>query len=226
VKTVEGDSMNLTEIRNKLNEHRMNGENAYKYYSVLIPLVKVDGQTHLLYEVRSENLRSQPGEVCFPGGRMETDENPEFTAIRETCEELGVTPDQIEVYDEIESIITPFNVVIYLFVGELKVDSVRALKFNEDEVQRIFTVPPKHFLENDPGAYYVTSEFNFPEDFPFHKIPRGRSYNWRNGKYPILFFNYKKEVIWGMTARMTRNLVDTLKKMDALDREDMKESTS
>lgn len=211
MKTVEGDSMNMTDIQSKLNEHRVNGETSYKYYSVFIPLVKIDGKTHLLYEVRSENLRSQPGEVCFPGGRMETDENPEYTAIRETCEELGVSPDQIEVYSEIESIITPFNVVIYLFVGALNVDSVDALKFNKDEVQRVFTVPLEHVLENDPQAYYVTSEFNFPEDFPFHKIPKGRSYNWRNGNYPILFFDYMQEVIWGMTARMTKNLVDILR---------------
>ena len=203
--------MKLSDIQYKLNEHRVNGETSYKYYSVFIPLVKTDGETHLLYEVRSENLRSQPGEVCFPGGRMETDENPRFTAIRETCEELGVTPDQIEIYSEIESIITPFNVVIYLFVGELKIDSVKDLNFNEDEVQRIFTVPLNYVIKNDPEAYYVTSEFKFPEDFPFHKIPRGKSYNWRNGNYPILFFDYNQEVIWGMTARMTKNLVDILR---------------
>lgn len=204
--------MNLTQIKSKLNEHRLNGEASYKYYSVLIPFVNVDGEPHLLYEVRSENLRSQPGEVCFPGGRIETDENPEATAIRETCEELGISPDQIEVYDEIESIITPFNVVIYLFVGELKIDSIDTLNFNKDEVQRVFTVPLSHFLSNDPDAYYVKSEFSFPEDFPFHKIPRGRSYNWRNGNYPIFFYDFSDEVIWGMTARMTRNLVETLNK--------------
>lgn len=212
MKTVEGDSMNLTQIKSKLNEHRLNGEASYKYYSVLLPVLNVNGQTHMLYEVRSENLRSQPGEVCFPGGRIETDENPEATAIRETCEELGVTPDQIEIYDEIESIITPFNVVIYLFVGELKIDSIDQLNFNKDEVQRVFTVPIAHFLETAPDAYYVTSEFSFPEDFPFHKIPNGRSYNWRNGNYPILFYDYMDEVIWGMTARMTRNLVERLTK--------------
>ncbi len=212
--------MNLTDIKTKLNEHRLNGEASYKYYSVLIPFVTIDEEPHLLYEVRSENLRSQPGEVCFPGGRIETDENPKSTAIRETCEELGIRPDQIEVYDEIESIITPFNVVIYLFVGEVKfdahIDSVDKLNFNLDEVQRIFTVPLSHFLDKDPDAYFVESEFNFPEDFPFHKIPRGRSYNWRNGSYPIYFYDYKDEVIWGMTARMTKNLVDTILKDDSL----------
>ncbi len=204
--------MKLTHIKSKLDEHRLNGEASYKYYSVFIPVTKIGDETHLLYEVRSENLRTQPGEVCFPGGRIETDENPEATAIRETCEELGVTPDQIEIYSEIESIITPFNVVIYLFVGELKIDSIDTLNYSTDEVQRVFTVPLDYLVQNDPDTYYVESEFNFPEDFPFHKIPKGRSYNWRNGSYPIFFYDYIDEVIWGMTARMTKNLIETLTK--------------
>lgn len=206
--------MKLAQIKSKLTQYHLGDTSAYRYYSVLIPVIKKDEEVHLLYEVRSENLRSQPGEVCFPGGRIEAEENPEATAIRETCEELGVTPDQIEIYGEIESLITPFNVVIYLFVGELKVDNINTLNFNEDEVQRVFTVPIKHFLEHDPDAYCVESQFTFPEDFPFHKVPRGRSYNWRNGYYPILFYDYAEEVIWGMTARMTDNFVKTLKNGD------------
>jgi len=226
VKTVEGDSMKLTQIKNKLNEHQLNGESTYRYYSVFIPFVNINDEPHLLYEVRSENLRSQPGEVCFPGGRIETDENPDATAIRETCEELGVDPSQIEIFDEIESIITPFNVVIYLFAGELKIDDIQALNINEDEVQRVFTVPFKFFLENEPDAYYVDSEFKFPEDFPFHKIIKGRSYNWRTGQYPIYFYDYEDEVIWGMTARMTKNIVRTLTKNDAVTKEEQLETSS
>ena len=46
-------------------------------YAVLVPLVERDGALHLLYEVRARMLRRQPGEVCFPGGRMEAGETPE-----------------------------------------------------------------------------------------------------------------------------------------------------
>ncbi len=203
--------MDLRQIKSKLTAHRLDDTSSYRYYSVFIPFIRTEQGIHLLYEVRSESLRSQPGEVCFPGGRIEAGENPQMTAIRETCEELGVQPEQIDVYEEIEPLITPFNVVIYLFVGELKIDSIDSLKFNRDEVQRVFTVPVDFFLENDADAYYVESQFTFPEDFPFHKVPKGRSYNWRNGYYPILFYDYGEEVIWGLTARMTSNLMKTLR---------------
>ncbi len=203
--------MDIDKIRNKLRAHKLNGGGTYHYYAVLIPLVEVEGDQHLLYEVRSENLKSQPGEVCFPGGRMEIDENPMNTAIRETCEELGIQPDQIEIMEEIKPIITPFNVVIYVFVGRLKINSIEDLPFNPDEVKEVFTVPVAYLYDNEPEKYTVESVFNFPEDFPFHKIHNGKSYNWRNGSYDILFYEYDQRTIWGMTAKMTRNLMKILK---------------
>ena len=63
-------------------------------YAVLLPLiydVKTD-KYQILYQVRSEHI-SQPGEVSFPGGRVENGETFQEAAIRETCEELNLFPD-------------------------------------------------------------------------------------------------------------------------------------
>ena len=60
-------------------------------YAVLIPWVKKEDGDALLLEVRSEKVK-QPGEVCFPGGRVEPGETTAEAAVRETCEELGLTP--------------------------------------------------------------------------------------------------------------------------------------
>jgi hypothetical protein len=66
-------------------------------------------------------------------------------------------------------------------------------------------------MKNEPHKYYVTTKLDVPEDFPYHKIQNGRVYNWRTGRYPIIFYEYKKYVIWGMTARIINNFINILK---------------
>ena len=56
-------------------------------YAVLVPLAQGPKGPSLLYEVRAKTLRRQPGEVCFPGGRLEKGERPEQCALRELEEE-------------------------------------------------------------------------------------------------------------------------------------------
>ena len=46
-------------------------------FAVLVPLVREQGGLSLLYEVRSRTMRRQPGEICFPGGKLEGAESPE-----------------------------------------------------------------------------------------------------------------------------------------------------
>ena len=73
-------------------EQRSKGSSA-----VLIPVImKADGY-HILYEVRAAKLRTQPGEICFPGGRIEPGEDPGEAAVREAMEELLIRRDQIEI---------------------------------------------------------------------------------------------------------------------------------
>lgn len=54
--------------------------------------------------MRSEHI-SQPGEISFPGGRVEDDETFQEADIRETCEELNLVPDQIDIWGEIDYLI-------------------------------------------------------------------------------------------------------------------------
>uniref|UniRef100_A0AAY4BGV9 Nudix hydrolase domain-containing protein n=1 Tax=Denticeps clupeoides TaxID=299321 RepID=A0AAY4BGV9_9TELE len=66
--------------------------------SVLIPLFVRGGELHVLLTVRSPQLRSNAGEVCFPGGKYEPEDRDEIeTALREAEEEIGLPPDQVEV---------------------------------------------------------------------------------------------------------------------------------
>lgn len=186
-------------------------EGRYNSYAVLIPLVYVENEIHLLFEIRSERLNTQPGEICFPGGRIEEDESPMESAVRETCEELNIDDLNIEVLGQTDYVVTPFNLILYPFIGVINNVSVESIKFNSDEVDSIFTVPLSFFMNSDPETYYAKNKLDVSSKFPFHKIQNGKVYNFRTGKYPIYFYEYENYVIWGMTARIVNNLVQILR---------------
>ena len=65
-------------------------------FAVLIPLIKKEDGYHVLFEVRARHLNKQPGEVCFPGGKVEPGETTYEAAVRETTEELFIQREHIE----------------------------------------------------------------------------------------------------------------------------------
>jgi len=202
--------MHLENIYNSFKSRLPKPEGIYKSYAVLIPIVSVNDEIHLLFEVRSEELNTQPGEICFPGGGIEENEYPIESAIRETCEELRIDVSNIEIVGEADYIITPFNIILYPFVGILNNINVENIDYNRDEVGSIFTVPLDFFIKNDPETHFVKTKLDVSDKFPFSKIENGKVYNFRTGKYPIHFYEYKQHVIWGMTARIIKNFVHIL----------------
>lgn len=190
------------------------GLSSSKLSAVLLPIVYKEGKPFILFEKRSLGLQHQPGEICFPGGKIEeSDKNPKETAFRETCEEIGVLPKDIDYIGALDVLFSPFDVVIYPYVGVIKKN---IFSIDQDEVQEIFSVPLDFFLENEPEIYYLKTTVIFEnEDFPFHLIPKGRNYPWRFGQHPVLFYRYKDRIIWGMTARILNNFIQIAKnKMD------------
>jgi len=183
--------------------------------SVLIPLIKINDAWHLLYERRSFNLTSQPGEICFPGGVMESIEGSKDTAIRETCEELNLETNAIEIIGQIDSIMTSFDMLIHCYVGIIKV-RFEDIVFSRDEVDLIFTVPLDHFIQNPPTRYQVNSKFDLSDDFPYESIPNGKDYNFKSTSYPIVFYDYGGYTIWGLTARMTEQFIGMIKRHTTL----------
>ncbi|WP_234978078.1 NUDIX hydrolase [Halanaerobium kushneri] len=181
------------------------------YFSVLIPLVEIDGEIHLIYELRSKNLNTQPGEVSFPGGRIERGEEFSQAAVRECSEELLIPETKIELLGETDYLITPFNFIIYAFVGKINVNSIEEIGVNNYEVEEIFTVPLKFFLNHQVEKYAAVLKSEFDQDFPYHLLPQGEKYNPRQGDYQIYFYRYQGRVIWGITAEITKSFIDILK---------------
>lgn len=185
-------------------------QDGYRHFAVIIPIVEIENEPYLIYEVRSENLRAQPGEICFPGGKVELNEHHSETAIRETCEELNLAREDIEIIGQIDDIVTPFNMYIHVYVGVLNVEYDEILA-NENEVKELFAVPLSYLIDYKVQEFRTESLIKLPVDFPYDKISSGREYNWRTGKYPVLFIDYQEKTIWGITARITSSFIKTLK---------------
>ena len=76
-------------------EKRIIGQNRYITSAVLIAIVEIDGKEYIILEKRALHIR-QGGEISFPGGKFDKDDiTTEYTAIRETIEELGVAREKI-----------------------------------------------------------------------------------------------------------------------------------
>ncbi|MDR5658012.1 CoA pyrophosphatase [Serpentinicella sp. ANB-PHB4] len=203
--------MNYQDIIKAFSNNSKNNDRANSY-SVLIPIIEINNDLHLLFEIRSFTLKHQPGEICFPGGKIEPNESPLFSAIRETEEEIGIKQENIEVVGELKPISTLFNTTIYSFCAINKNININKLKLNKDEVDSIFTVPLSHFIQNPPTMQKIDLSLNFSEDFPYHLIQGGRNYDWRTNFYEIYFYQYQNQVIWGLTAKILKNFIDIITK--------------
>lgn len=176
-------------------------------YAVLVPLVERAGELHILYEVRSARLRRQPGEVCFPGGRMEPGERAEDCALRETEEELGIPRERIQLLGPLDFIAHRANFIMYPILARIPEEAVAGMSLNPDEVGAVFLVPVDHLLDHPAQEYDYTLEPKTPEDFPYELIGIPRDYRWQKGGENVPVYPYEGHAIWGLTGRITRHLL-------------------
>lgn len=203
--------MNVHDLMQKLTHRKPGilGSDQFSKYAVLLPLIQKDEEWHVLFEVRSSKLRRQPGEVCFPGGRMDlTDENEQHTAVRETSEELGISGKSIRQITPLDYMISPFGTIIYPFVG--LIESEEEIRPNPSEVDRIFTVPLSFLKGYQPEIFQVEFKVMPEKDFPLNQIPGGENYNWQTRKMDECFYFYEDKVIWGLTARILKHFVELI----------------
>ena len=196
-----------SKLINTLKNYNANTTGVKRESSVLLPLILKDGEWNLMYEVRASTLNSQPGEICFPGGKMECHENAKEAAVRETCEELNIRSEDIEVIGRIDSVMTSFNMLIHCYVGIIH-KNFEDIKYSKDEVDHLFLAPVSYMCKHEPLKYNVKTLMELPEDFPYDNIPEGRNYNFKTSSYPVIFYQYYNKTIWGLTARMTESFIE------------------
>lgn len=176
-----------------------------RHSAVMVPLIQKEGECCILFEVRASGLHRQPGEVCFPGGAIESGETKREAALRETKEELLLGEDQIELLAPLDVLVTPGNMTVWPFLGWLK-DYQGT--FSKAEVERVFTVPLSWFLERTPECYSASVQTVPGNEFPYELIPGGKSYSWKKGCYEVLFYRHEQAVIWGITAKILASFLE------------------
>lgn len=190
--------------------------------AVLMPLVKVGSELHFVFEKRAANIR-QAGEICFPGGKFDprTDISYQDTAIRETCEELGIPASTIKIKKQLGILIAPMGVAVEAFIGTITDFENLSITLDPNEVEKIFTVPVSYFLANKPEKYhvriqvlsqYTDADGKLVELLPVKKLnlPERYSDPWRGRKQHVLVYPDTEEVIWGITAELIYEFVNKI----------------
>jgi 8-oxo-dGTP pyrophosphatase MutT (NUDIX family) len=159
--------------------------------AVLIPLLCDGDRWRLLFIRRTETVQDHKGQVSFPGGAYETtDANMEATALRETWEEVGIPPAEINLLGKLPVFNTISSFSITPVVGQIPWPC--ALKLEPAEVSRVFTIPIEWLA--DPAHW---------SEKPYVR-PNGRE------EKVIFFDHYDGELLWGITARITLDFLKLL----------------
>lgn len=191
------------------NSAYINGWKDMNRASVIIFLAKIDGKINVLFQMRSKNMRSQPGDISFPGGKIEEGEDPKEAAIRETYEEIGLNKCDFEIVAPLNILTTHYNLLIHPYLGYIK--DITKIKISRDEVDHIFFVPLEYFIDNEPLIINSEMVVKRNEDFPYERINGGKNYKFKNGLYKSLFYKYNDYNIWGITAIMLNDFINDLK---------------
>jgi|DewCreStandDraft_2_1066082.scaffolds.fasta_scaffold26492_2 8-oxo-dGTP pyrophosphatase MutT (NUDIX family) len=157
--------------------------------AILVPFVYVEKKWSLLFIRRSLSNDPHSGQVAFPGGRMEQeDTSPEITSLREAQEEIGLSPEHVEIIGKLPSLLTVTNYEIHPIVGIIPYPY--PFRPSQSEVQKIFTIPLDWLADS---TNYRVEERNLPA--PVGRIPT------------IYYRPYQDEILWGASAQIVHNLL-------------------
>lgn len=196
--------MNIKDVKKMMGrEDRPRTLEIMREFAVLILLTEIEGKLCFVFEKRAAGIR-QPGDVCFPGGKVEPGESLAECALRETEEEIGISSSRIQMLGEFATQYELTSIAMHSLVGFASEEALAHIHINEAEVSEVFTVPVEFFAENKPYIYEY-DVVQAVEDFPYEKFGIRNDYKWRKGHKSIALYRYEDKVIWGLTAAIARS---------------------
>ena len=164
------------------------GVSATKPAAVLVPVVE-RAEPMVLLTQRTADLPSHPGQIAFPGGKIDgTDANPLAAALREAKEEIGIDPRNIDPIGYLDIYLTFSGFRILPTVARVAPDY--SLELNTGEVTEAFEVPLA-FLMSPANHQFLTRD-------------------WKGIQRQYYAMPYQQRYIWGVTAGIVRNLYERI----------------
>ena len=157
--------------------------------AVLLPMIEIGGTAQIYLTKRASHLKSHPGQIALPGGKVDAgDAGPEAAALREASEEIGLPAGNVRILGRMAAheTVTGFSVTPVLG----RVTAAFLPVPEAGEVEEVFTVPLSAVL--DSGRYRIEGRFWRGEWRRYYCVPHGPYY------------------IWGATARILKALADRM----------------
>jgi 8-oxo-dGTP pyrophosphatase MutT (NUDIX family) len=173
----------LSSLADSLHQYRHH--TPLKPAAVLIALIEENHQLSVVFTKRAAHLKHHPGQISFPGGKVEDfDKNFIATAIREAEEEIGLNSHEINIIGQLNPYETISGYVVTPVIAFISKQQDYVI--DKNEVDEIFQVPLQYFL-------------NFDNHYAI-KIERHRK------PFSIHFMPFDHHNIWGATAVMLKDL--------------------
>ncbi len=160
--------------------------------AVLVPMLKKAHKWHILFTRRTASLPEHSGQVAFPGGQADPEDNsPEETALREAQEEISLNPGDVQILGRLGELRTISNYCVMPVVGYIPWPYEFHLA--REEVSRVFTIPLEWLA--DLKNYEIRNR-ELPSPYP---------------AVPVIYFDhYDGELLWGISAEITMNFLKSL----------------
>jgi len=154
--------------------------------AVLLPLFRRDGEEWLLLTRRTDDLEHHSGEISFPGGgRHAEDDDLQATALRETEEEMGIRPADVQIYGRLDDFESIHGYRVTPFVGGYS--DPYPYRVNAREIAEVIELPLRSFLQ--PGVWH---QENWPHRGQLHVVD---------------FYRVGGHQVWGLTAAILRQFL-------------------